>query len=113
MKIKALYLIAVIFFSGYKGHANDSELNFTTEQLREMWGACTETFKSKYPQITSKIRINLCDCYADYIRVRYDQESFDDFSPKDTKRLGKEISKVCKISEEILDKSKLPPKLST
>ena len=109
IKIKTLYILTTLLLLGSYGYAKESELEYSTEQIREMWQACSYNFQVKFPQITKIIRWPLCDCYMDQLRKTYSSLRVKTLSDNESMAIGSEIAGVCVIHEDLLNKSKVIP----
>ena len=78
-----------------------------------MWQACSQNFQIRFSQIPQRIRWPLCDCYLDYLRDIYDAGTVKNLSDKEAEKLGVEIAEVCEMPEELPEKSKILPELTT
>ena len=108
-KIITLYILTTLLLLGSYGYAKESELEYSTEQIREMWQACSYNFQVKFPQITKIIRRPLCDCYMDHLRKTYSSQRVKTLSDNELMAIGLEVAGVCPIPEDLPNKSKLIP----
>ena len=109
MKTQTQYTLAILLLLVSYGHTKASELDYSTEQIREMWQACSYNFQVKFPQITKIIRWPLCDCYMDQLRKTYSSLRVKTLSDNESMAIGSEIAGVCVIPEDLLNKSKVIP----
>ena len=61
MKTQTQYALAILLFLVSYGRTKASELDYSTEQIREMWQACSYNFQINFPKIPERIRWPLCD----------------------------------------------------
>ena len=111
IKIKTLYILTTFLLLGSYGYAKESELEYSTEQIREMWQACSQNFQIRFSQIPQRIRWPLCDCYMDHLRKTYSSLKVKTFSDNESMAIGLEVAGVCVIPENLLNKSKLIPEI--
>ena len=109
IKIKTLYILTTFFLLGSYGYAKEPELEYSTEQIREMWQDCSYNFQIKFPQIQQSIRWPLCDCYTDHLRKTYSSFRVKTLSDNESMAIGLEVAGVCVIPEDLLNKSKVIP----
>ena len=109
INIKTLYILTTLLLLGSYGYAKESELEYSTEQIRGMWQSCSYFLQEEYPQIPGKIRIPLCDCYMDHLRKTYSSLRVKTLSDNESMAIGSEIAGVCVIPEDLLNKSKVIP----
>ena len=109
IKIKTLYILTTLLLLGSYGYAKESELEYSTEQIREMWQDCSYNFQINFPQIQQRIRWPLCDCYTDHLRKTYSSFRVKTLSDNESMAIGSEIAGVCVIPEDLLNKSKVIP----
>ena len=108
-KIITLYILTTLLLLGSYGYAKESELEYSTEQIREMWQACSYNFQINFPKIPERIRWPLCDCYMDHLRKTYSSLRVKTLSDNESMAIGSEIAGVCVIPEDLLNKSKVIP----
>ena len=113
MKTQTQYMLAILLLLVSYGHTKASELDYSTEQIRNMWQTCSNNFRTNLPQIPDRIRHPLCDCYMDEVKTKYSAQRVKVLTWVEAQKLGLEISRICKISEDLLNKPKVTLKGTT
>ena len=51
MKTQTQYMLAILLLLVSYGHTKASELDYSTEQIRNMWQTCSNNFRTNLSQI--------------------------------------------------------------
>ena len=70
-------------------------VKFSTKQTRELWEVCSESFRTRRPEITQDVYFPVCDCYVDHIRSNYVPEVMDNMTPAAYTKLSQELKIEC------------------
>ena len=70
-------------------------VKFSTKQTRELWEVCSESFRTRRPEITQDVFFPVCDCYVDHIRSNYVPEVMDNMTPTEYVKLSEELKNEC------------------
>ena len=113
MKTQTQYMLAILLLLVSYGHTKASELDYSTEQIRNMWQTCSNNFRTNLSQIPDRIRHPLCDCYMDEVKTIYSAQRVKVLTWEEAQKLGLEIARICMISEDLLNKPKVTLKGTT
>ena len=97
MRTFLLYSIFVLTFSIFiygalKQSAEGKEgLKFDSQNVREIWQACSLQFQTITPYMPQLTRIFLCDCYTDQMRIKFTPEQVKGLTSEKAKILGEEM----------------------
>jgi len=69
--------------------------NFPTQQVRELWMLCSQTFMNKHPMLPQELRWLVCDCYTDVIRRDHTPETASNLEPIAQKDLTVTLIQEC------------------
>ena len=69
MRTQTQYTLTILLFLVSYGHTKASDLDYSTEKLRVMRLDSHNVFTKEYLEIAERIKLPLCDCYIDYLRV--------------------------------------------
>ena len=103
MRTFLLYSIFVLTFSIFiygalKQSAEGKEgLKFDSQNVREIWQACSLQFQTITPYMPQVTRIFLCDCYTDQMRIKFTPEQVKGLTPEQAKEIGKEMQVLCPL----------------
>ena len=103
MRTFLLYSIFVLTFSIFiygalKQYAEGKEgLKFDSQNVREIWQACSLQFQTITPYMPQLTRISLCDCYTDQMRIKFTPEQVKGLTPEQARILGQEMKVLCPI----------------
>ena len=101
IKIKTLYILTTLLLLGSYGYAKESELEYSTEQIREMWQACSYNFQINFHKIPERIKWPLCDCYMDHLRKTYSSLRVKTLSDNESMTIGLGVAKICVIPKDL------------
>ena len=104
MKTQTQYMLAILLLLVSYGHTKASELDYSTEQIREMWQACSYNFQINFPQISERIRWPLCYCYMDHLRKTYSSLRVKTLSDNESMTIVLGVAKICVIPKDLLNK---------
>jgi len=95
----AFFLSLCIFIYGaLKQYAEGNEgLKFDSQNVREIWQACSLQFQTITPYMPQLTRISLCDCYTDQMRLKFTPEQVKGLTPEQARILGQEMKVLCPI----------------
>jgi len=77
--------------------SNASELKFDSQNVREIWQACSIQFQVISPYMPQETRMYLCDCYTDQMRIKFTPEQVKGLTSEKAKILGEEMKTLCPI----------------
>jgi len=101
IKILILTLIAMLTLSiGFiqsRAAAEESNLKFPTQSVREMWWSCSLEFRKLMPTIREQTKVYLCDCYTDHMRKTYTPEQVKALTKEQARTLGLRMREKCPI----------------
>ena len=103
MRTFLLYLAFILTFSVFiygalKQYAEGKEgLKFDSQNVREIWQACSMQFKMISPYMSQETRMYLCDCYTDQMRIKFTPEQVKGLTSEKAKILGQEMKVLCPI----------------
>ena len=106
MFIMLILSLIVFIYAAFK-QASANELEYSTEQVREIWQACSQNFQVVMPQIPQRIRWPLCDCYTDYLRKTLTSLKVKTLTKEESKAIGLKVAKICEIPKELLNKPQI------
>ena len=92
-----LVVFSIIFFYAAFKQATASELKFDSQNVREIWQACSMQFKMISPYMPQETRMYLCDCYTDQMRIKFTPEQVKGLTSEKAKILGEEMKTLCPI----------------
>ena len=94
----AFFLCLCIFIYGaLKQSAEGSELKFDSKNVREIWQACSLQFKVISPYMPQEVRMYLCDCYTDQMRLQFTPEQVKELSSEKAKKVGEKMKELCPL----------------
>ena len=98
-KVIISLIITLVFITGAQNFAfgGAPTLKFPTKDIREMWWACSTEFRKLMPSIPEQIRIQLCDCYTDYMRTTFTVKEVMALTKEQSKILGLAMREKCPI----------------
>ena len=70
-------------------------VKFSTKQTIELWEVCSESFRTRRPEITQDVYFPVCNCYVDHIRSNYVPEVMDSMTPVASDKLAQELKNEC------------------
>ena len=103
MRTFLLYLAFILTFSVFiygalKQYAEGKEgLKFDSQNVREIWQACSMQFKMISPYMPQETRMYLCDCYSDYMRTTFTPKQVKELKSEESKKLGTKLKTLCPI----------------
>jgi len=72
--------------------------NFTTEEIRGLWGTCSTSFYNNNPYYPEELTVLHCDCYTDYTRSNYkDHEELAAMTPEGGAELRENLITNCNL----------------
>ena len=92
-----LVVFSIIFFYAAFKQATASELKFNTQNVRELWQACSMQFKMISPYMPQETRMYLCDCYTDQMRIKFTPEQVKELSSEKAKKVGEKMKELCPL----------------
>ena len=92
-----LVVFSIIFFYAAFKQATASELKFDTQNVRELWQACSMQFQVISPYMPQETRMYLCDCYSDYMRTTFTPKQVKELKSEESKKLGTKLKTLCPI----------------
>ena len=106
-KILLLTLIGMLtlgigLISSRAADKEDSTLKFPTQNIREMWWACSLEFRKLMPTMKEQTRIYLCDCYTDHMRKTYTTEQVKAMTKEQARTLGLRMKERCPIPKAVI-----------
>ena len=101
-------LLAICIYAGYMQATvyGQEKLKFDTKEVREMWYACSTEFQKITPYMPEVVRIYLCDCYTDHMRIDYTPDQVKGLTKDQSRVLGLKLKEICPIPVN-------PPKIDT
>ena len=103
-----LCLVTIVVYAGYMQATayGQEKLKFNTQEVREMWYACSTEFQKITPYMPEVIRIHLCDCYSDHMRKKFTPDQVKGLTKEQSRELGESMKLLCPIPVN-------PPKINT
>ena len=93
-----LLATSVFIYGALKQYAEGKEgLKFDSQNVREIWQACSLQFQTITPYMPQLTRISLCDCYTDQMRIKFTPEQVKGLTPEQARILGQEMKVLCPI----------------
>ena len=92
-----LVVFSIIFFYAAFKQATASELKFNTQNVRELWQACSMQFKMISPYMPQETRMYLCDCYTDQMRIKFTPEQVKELSSEKAKKVCEKMKELCPL----------------
>ena len=89
--------LCIFVYGALKQYAEGSELKFDSQNVREIWQACSMQFQTITPYMTQETRTYLCDCYTDQMRLKFTPEEVKGLTPEQAKKVGNEMKILCPI----------------
>jgi|TARA_R100000093_G_C1906545_1_gene61482 hypothetical protein len=80
----------------------ETKLEFSTQDIREMWWACSQKFRNLMPTVREQTIIYLCDCYTDHMRKTYTTEQVKALTKEQARILGESMKEKCPIPKAII-----------
>ena len=80
----------------------ETKLEFSTQDIREMWWACSLKFRNLMPTVREQTIIYLCDCYTDHMRKTYTTEQVKALTKEQARILGESMKEKCPIPKVII-----------
>ena len=96
----AAFLLAtsVFIYGSLKQFAEGKEgLKFDSQNVREIWQACSLQFQTITPYMTQETRTYLCDCYTDQMRLKFTPEEVKGLTPEQARKVGNEMKILCPL----------------
>ena len=110
MKKNTQYILALILILASYGNIKGNELDYSTTQIRKMWFECSTGLRVNYPKIPAQIKIVLCDCYVNQLRMKYTAKEVLELTKEESGKLGLEVAQICsKIPEDFKNKTTAIP----
>ena len=97
MYILFIIFSVIFFYAAFKQSTEASELKFDSQNVREIWQACSMQFKMISPYMPQETRMYLCDCYTDQMRIKFTPEQVKGLTSEKAKILGEEMKTLCPI----------------
>ena len=89
------FLIAGTLASAQDNETQKYNGNFPTQQVRELWMMCSQTFQGSHPGLPQALRWLVCDRYVDLIRRDLSPETAVDMDPVAHKDLTVSLIQEC------------------
>ena len=94
-----LCLFTIFLYAGFMqaiAYGKD-KLKFDSQNVREIWQACSLQFQAITPYMLPLTRIYLCDCCTDQMRIKFTPEQVKGLTPEQARILGEEMKMLCPI----------------
>ena len=92
-----LVVFSIIFFYAAFKQVTASELKFDSQNVREIWQACSLQFKVISPYMPQEVRMYLCACYTDQMRLQFTPEQGKELSSEKAKKVGEKMKELCPL----------------
>ena len=92
-----LVVFSIIFFYAAFKQVTASELKFDSQNVREIWQACSMQFKMISPYMPQETRMYLCDCYTDQMRLQFTPEQVKELSSEKARKVGEKMKELCPL----------------
>jgi hypothetical protein len=97
LTLAAILTLGIGVISSRASDKEEFELKFPTQDIREMWWACSLEFRRLMPTLTEQTRVYLCDCYTDHMRKTYTPEQVKALTKEQARTLGLRMRERCPI----------------
>ena len=102
LTLAAILTLGIGVINSRAADKEESTLKFPTQNIREMWWACSTEFRKLMPTMTEQTRVYLCDCYTDHMRKTYTTEQVKALTKEQARTLGFRMRQRCPILRAVI-----------
>ena len=97
LTLAAMLTLGIGLIHSRAAEKEEFKLKFPTQNIRDLWWACSLEFRKIRPNMQEESRVYLCDCYTDHMRETYTPDQVLALTNEQARTLGFRMRVICPL----------------